>query len=127
MYNRTQANIYSSTCPILMKMTSHTHTPCPFCSFWTENTQRFCSNASCPCAKSNWNTSDNILLKNPVTGQDAVLSEFGKFPKAFAMGFTKLRPVPPPPPPATVTVTTTYVTGYVPVTSGYVLVRNGFY
>lgn len=97
-------------------MSTPTHTQCFFCLSWTENNKHYCSNSSCSLAEKNWN---GYLpqLQNSLTGQIANLSEFGKLRKAFAMGFTKIGPVPatpaprpvPPPTPAYVVV------GYAPV------------
>lgn len=114
-----------------------TTTQCPFCRYWTDNSKHYCSNSACCLAEGNWN---GYLpqLQNPLTGQVANLSEFGKLPKAFAMGFTRIGPVPATPatrpaPPKTPdrvgsvllrgTPTATYVVvGYRPVLPAAVII-----
>jgi hypothetical protein len=71
-----------------------------------------------------------IVLQNPFTGQTANLSEMGKFPKAFALGFTRIGPVPAtpapkptPPPPAPTPTLVGYVVGYAPVERVRVIYR----
>jgi len=62
-------------------------------------------------------------LQNPFTGQNANLSEFGKLPKAFALGFSRVGPVPATPAPRPAPPTATYVVGYAPV-HGVVVFRR---
>lgn len=99
-------------------MSTHTHTECPSCGFFTPNkpTEYFCCNDRCIYAKERWN-GGYIRLRNPTTGQTGSVVAFANIRSAFAKGFIHLeapapapapRPVPPPTP-------AYVVVGYAPV------------